>query len=126
MPSFQHAHLAVLQSWAIVSPRWAIDPGLTHPGEIGRVRIPLTRLGSKVGINPQNIGGHVEPTNYRIAVRGRLTERLGSAFEEFALEPGSEKSVLIGEIRDQAHLYGILDLVRDLGLELVSVEECSK
>jgi hypothetical protein len=68
----------------------------------------------------------VEPTNYRIAVRGRLTERIGSAFAEFALEPGSEQSVLVGKIRDQAHLYGILDLVRDLGLELVSVEECSK
>ena len=68
----------------------------------------------------------MEPTSYRIAVRGRLTERLGSAFEGFALEPGSGQSVLVGEIRDQAQLYGILDRVRDLGLELVSVEECSK
>jgi hypothetical protein len=30
--------------------------------------------------------------------------------------------VLAGEIRDQSHLYGIIDLVRSLGLELVSVE----
>jgi hypothetical protein len=75
-----------------------------------------------VGINPQIIGGHVEPTRYRIAVRGRLSWRLASAFEGFALEPGDEHSVLAGEICDQAHLYGILDRVRDLGLELVSVE----
>jgi hypothetical protein len=27
-----------------------------------------------------------------------------------------------GEIRDQSHLYGVLDMVRGLGLELVSVE----
>ena len=65
----------------------------------------------------------MEPTRYRIAVRGRLTERLGSAFEGLALEPGKELTVLVGEIRDQAHLYGVLDRVRDLGLELVSVAE---
>jgi hypothetical protein len=65
----------------------------------------------------------VEATMYRIAVRGRLTGHLGSAFEGFTLEPGNEQTVLVGEIRDQAHLYGVLDRVRDLGLELVSVEE---
>jgi hypothetical protein len=65
----------------------------------------------------------VQPTSYQIAVRGRLTERLGSAFDGFALEPGSEQTVLVGEIRDQAHLYGVLDQVRNLGLELVSVQE---
>jgi hypothetical protein len=65
----------------------------------------------------------MEPIRYRIAIRGRLTERLGSAFEGLALEPGRELTVLVGEIRDQAHLYGVLDLVRNLGLELVSVAE---
>ncbi len=60
---------------------------------------------------------------YRITVEGRLTEHLGSAFEGFALEPGDQHTVLVGEIRDQAHLYGVLDRVRDLGLELVSVQD---
>jgi hypothetical protein len=65
----------------------------------------------------------VQPTRYRIAVRGRLTKHLGSAFEGFAMEPGDEQTVLIGEIRDQAHLYGVLDRIRNLGLELVSVHQ---
>jgi hypothetical protein len=65
----------------------------------------------------------VEPTRYRITVRGRLTERLGSAFEGLALEPGRGRSVLVGEIRDQAHLYGVLGRLCNLGLELVSVEQ---
>ena len=65
----------------------------------------------------------MEPTRYRIAVRSRLTGRLGSAFEGLALEPGRELTILVGEIRDQAHLYGVLDRVRNLGLELVSVAE---
>jgi hypothetical protein len=62
------------------------------------------------------------PTTYRITVAGRLTQRIGSAFEGFVLEPGREPTVLVGEIRDQAHLYGVLDRVRSLGLKLVSVQ----
>ena len=65
----------------------------------------------------------MEPTRYRITVRGFLTEQLGSAFEGLALEPGTERSALVGKIRDQSHLYGVLDLVRGLGVELVSGEE---
>ena len=62
------------------------------------------------------------PQGYRISVRGRLTERLGSAFEGMALEPGTGQTALVGDIRDQSHLYGVLDKIRNLGLELVSVE----
>ena len=65
----------------------------------------------------------MEPTRYRIAVRSRLTGRLGSAFEGLAMESGRELTILVGEIRDQAHLYGVLNRVRNLGLELVSVAE---
>jgi hypothetical protein len=61
---------------------------------------------------------------YRISVRGRLTERLGSAFEGMVLEPTAGHTALVGEIRDQSHLYGVLDRVRNLGLELVSVQPC--
>lgn len=62
------------------------------------------------------------PTRYRITVGGRLTERFQSVFAGLDLEPGIERSTLVGEIRDQSHLYGVLDLVRGLGLDLVSVE----
>jgi hypothetical protein len=62
------------------------------------------------------------PIRYRITVRGRLTKRLASAFEGLDLEPGTGQTALVGEIRDQPHLYGVLDLIRGLGLELLSVE----
>ena len=62
------------------------------------------------------------PIRYQIRVRGRLTERLGSAFAGMAMETGEGQTALVGEICDQSHLYGILDRVRSLGLELVSVE----
>ena len=62
------------------------------------------------------------PVRYRISVRGRLTERLGSAFDDMILEPTAGQTVLVGEIRDQSHLYSVLERVRSLGLELVGVE----
>jgi hypothetical protein len=38
------------------------------------------------------------------------------------LEAGATETVFTGEIHDQSQLYGLLDRVRDLGLELVSVQ----
>jgi hypothetical protein len=38
------------------------------------------------------------------------------------LEPGRGQTVLVGEVRDQAHLYGLLDRLRDFGIDLVAVE----
>jgi hypothetical protein len=37
------------------------------------------------------------------------------------LESGATNTILVGAIRDQSHLYGLLDRVRELGLELLSV-----
>ncbi|RRR45248.1 hypothetical protein EHH44_09890 [Mycolicibacter terrae] len=59
---------------------------------------------------------------YRICVRGCVSERLGSAFEGMRLEPGPGETGFAGEICDQSQLFGLLDRVRDLGLELVSVQ----
>ena len=62
-------------------------------------------------------------SRYRIVLRGRLSERFESAFEGMALEPGPNQTVLVGDVRDQAHLYGLLDRLRDFGIELVAVEQ---
>ena len=64
----------------------------------------------------------MQPMTYRICIRGRLTDRLGSALEGMRLEAGATETEFTGEIRDQSQLYGLLDRVRDLGLELVSVQ----
>ena len=64
----------------------------------------------------------VSPTRYRIVLRGRLSERFASTFDGMALEPGADQTVLVGDVRDQAHLFGLLDRLRDFGIELVAVE----
>jgi hypothetical protein len=59
---------------------------------------------------------------YRIVLRGRLADRYQSAFDGMALQPGHDQTVLTGQIRDQAHLYGLLDRLRDFGIDLIAVE----
>jgi hypothetical protein len=64
----------------------------------------------------------VEPTMYQICVQGRLTERLASALEGMTLHGGAVNTVFAGEVKDESQLYGLLDRLRDLGLELISVQ----
>jgi hypothetical protein len=64
----------------------------------------------------------VAGSRYRIILRGRLDEHFESVFDGMALEPGPGQTVLVGEIRDQAHLHGLLDRLRDFGIDLVAVE----
>jgi hypothetical protein len=65
----------------------------------------------------------VQPTTYRICVQGRLTEHLGSVFaaQGMTVEACGSETVLTGRMRDQSELFGVLDRVRNLGLELVSL-----
>jgi hypothetical protein len=65
------------------------------------------------------------PTSYQIVVRGELSQRFSMAFEGMSLDAGDGQTVLTGSVVDQAHLHGLLDRVRDLGLELVSVNATS-
>jgi outer membrane PBP1 activator LpoA protein len=61
-------------------------------------------------------------TVYRIIVRSELGDRYAVAFEGMEMETKGGDTVLTGEIVDQPHLYGILDRINGLGLELLSVQ----
>jgi hypothetical protein len=63
---------------------------------------------------------------YRVTIRGKVGERLASAFDGMRVEPGRGTTMLVGKVRDQAELYGLLNRLRDFGLELVQVEEVEK
>jgi hypothetical protein len=60
---------------------------------------------------------------YRITVRGVLSERLAAAFEPLTLTGVEDgRTALAGRCVDSAALFGVLDRIRDLGLELLRVE----
>lgn len=62
-----------------------------------------------------------EGGSYEIRVRGRLTDSLLTAFEGMRASVEPVETVLHGPVRDQAALYGLLDQIQSLGLELVEV-----
>ena len=62
-----------------------------------------------------------EGGSYEIRVRGRLTDSLLTAFEGMQASVEPVETVLHGPVQDQAALYGLLDRIQALGLELVEV-----
>lgn len=62
-----------------------------------------------------------EPSRYRVVVVGNLGEHLASCFEHLELDSQAGETSLTGTFADQAQLHGLLDRVRDLGIQLVSV-----
>lgn len=60
---------------------------------------------------------HVE-----IRVKGSLDGHWTEWFQGFELNPSEEgETILVGEVKDQADLYGLIAKLRDLGLTLVAV-----
>ena len=61
-------------------------------------------------------------SRYRIVLRGSLSESFESAFDGMTLEHGPNRTVLTGDVRDQAQLYGLIDQLQEFGIELLAVE----
>jgi hypothetical protein len=66
-----------------------------------------------------------QTTFYQIHINDHLDDRWLSLFEGYVIsqQPNGE-TLIIGEVTDQAALFGILNRIRDLGLELISVQRC--
>jgi hypothetical protein len=62
---------------------------------------------------------------YRIVVRSELSNVYAVAFEGMEMEARDGDTVLTGRIIDQPQLYGMLERINGLGLELLSVEALS-
>jgi hypothetical protein len=64
---------------------------------------------------------HTKPSRYEIHISGHLGERLLAAFPEFQAQTLESVTVLVGNLPDQASLYGVLSRLESLGLELLEV-----
>ena len=63
---------------------------------------------------------------YEIRIKGRVSEQLLSVFEGMEASEQSVETVLRGPVADQAALYGLLDRIQALGLELIEVRRLSE
>jgi hypothetical protein len=68
-------------------------------------------------------GGHargVTVREYSLVVEGELTDELGMTFAGMTLTRNEGKTLLVGQVRDQAELQGLLQRISNLGLTLLS------
>ena len=64
-----------------------------------------------------------EPTTYEIVVRGKATDRLlQPLLDDFDVDyPRSDRTRLIGVVRDPAHLHGVMAHLTSLAIEVISL-----
>ena len=67
----------------------------------------------------------VASAGYEIRIKGRLSDSLSQSFEDFTSSVRPAETVMRGELRDQAELYGLLDRIQSLGLELIEIRKLS-
>jgi hypothetical protein len=58
---------------------------------------------------------------YEILIRGELSDRFQSAFDDVQLRRVGGNTALVSVV-DQAHLRGLLERIQELGLDLLSVK----
>lgn len=82
--------------------------------------------------NPKDF--RIQPFNtpklYELRVDGRLGRESASWFEDMTMAVDESTSpvqtIIRGDIRDEAALYGLISRIRDLGLTLLSVNRVEK
>jgi hypothetical protein len=60
---------------------------------------------------------------YRVTIRGHLSSWFCRSFDGLEAQHVDGDTVLVGEISDASALYGLIERLRDLGLELVGLEQ---
>lgn len=57
----------------------------------------------------------------KITIQSRLDKKWKNSFENMKISYEGDNTILSGEIKDEAHLHGILNIIRDLNLKLISI-----
>jgi len=57
----------------------------------------------------------------KIIIQGHLDKQWKNSFEGMKISYEAGNTILSGNIKDEAHLHGILNIIRDLNIKLASV-----
>ena len=77
------------------------------------IRMPPTFVKSLINMNMK---GKTD-----ITIQGHLDKQWKNSFEGMKISYAEGNTILSGNIKDEAHLHGILNIIRDLNIKLVSV-----
>lgn len=57
----------------------------------------------------------------KISIQGQLDKNWENSFEGMNNSYEGDTTILTGQIKDEAHMHGILNIIRDLNLKLISI-----
>ena len=64
--------------------------------------------------------------DYLVVVDGELGDDIGRVFEGMNVSRANGRTVLVGTMRDQAELQGVIQRISELGLTLLSVSALNR
>lgn len=57
----------------------------------------------------------------KITIQGHLDKKWKNSFEGMEISYEGNNTILTGNLKDEAHMHGVLNIIRDLNLKLVSI-----
>jgi hypothetical protein len=65
----------------------------------------------------------VSPRRYEFRVAGRLSDETRAAFPDMRVVDVPAETLIYGDVVDEAHLHGVLAVIQNLGLRVVSMNQ---
>jgi hypothetical protein len=65
----------------------------------------------------------VSPRRYEFRVAGRLSDNSRAAFSDMKVIDVPAETLIYGDVVDESHLLGVLALIQNLGLRVVSMNQ---
>lgn len=59
--------------------------------------------------------------NTKIKIQGHLDKKWKNCFEGMKISYEGENTILTGILKDEAHMHGVLNIIRDLNIKLLSI-----
>ena len=56
-----------------------------------------------------------------IIIQGHLDKKWKNRFESMEISYEGDNTILTGNLKDEAHMHGVLNIIRDLNLKLISI-----
>ncbi len=57
----------------------------------------------------------------KITIQGQLDKKWMNSFEGMKISYEGNNTILTGYLKDESHMHGILNIIRDLNIKLISV-----
>jgi hypothetical protein len=62
----------------------------------------------------------------KIIIQGHVDKKWKNSFEGMKISYEGDNTILTGILKDEAHMHGVLNVIRDLNIRLISINPIEK